>query len=279
MSVGVDIGRVGDVVAGSLQPSDEVDLPVQEASVASVGVRSIEGHPHCARRPRERVRTGAVVVVEALPRRAIIRVVVVGLVRRHALLIEQVGGPRIVADHEVDVVLIGLRIREQDQVDSVGPRRRHGEGVTRRPSTLHQTGAGVDWTGRLRTSGERPDPLHEPGALPLIPADSIDVHGEQLGGIHGDIKRDRFTFVHAGRRSVSLDLFVDVASSVITRSPKLPLICPRLLVLEDNRVVGGGRSRRGADRQTTREQQHERKGRHHSARHSRSSCRCRLGRT
>src|SRR5207247_9914170 len=195
----------------------------------------------------------AVIFVEAFAA-AIVRVVVICLESRNALLVEQVGNARVVSDHEVDVVLVVLRIREQYEVDPGGPGRWHRERVTRHPRALDKSRAGVDGTGGLLTPTDRPNPLHETAAQALIPADSIDVHRVRLGGIHADIERDRFTFVHAGRRGVALDLFAHIVSRLIARSRELPLIGARLLVLEDNRVSGGRRSRSGADRETERKE-------------------------
>src|SRR5439155_3093574 len=85
VGVCVDVRRVAHIVAGPLEPPYEVDLPGQEASITSVRVGSVERDFYCLLTPRDCVGTGAVVCVEALAGRAIVRVVVVCLVCRYAL--------------------------------------------------------------------------------------------------------------------------------------------------------------------------------------------------
>jgi hypothetical protein len=80
VGVRVDVCRIRHVVAGALEPSDEIDLPVDKESEARVRQRPIEGHLDGSRLPGDRVRPVAAVVIEALARAAVVGIVVVRLV-------------------------------------------------------------------------------------------------------------------------------------------------------------------------------------------------------
>ena len=205
IEVRIDIGRVGDVVAGSLGPADEVDIPVEELRGAVVGVGPIKGHFHSPHRTRHSVGPITVVLVETLARPVVIGIVVIGLVGRHRLLIEKGGRPA-VPDHEDDVVLIARRIGEQRQVDAARPVAGDGQGITGRPVTGDQPGGRIGRTGGLRDPGKRAGVESEATAEAAVPAHPINVDGVGLRGIDGDIQGEAAALGDAGGGGIALDL-------------------------------------------------------------------------
>src|SRR5665213_2092437 len=104
----------------------------------------------------------AVVIVEALAGTVVVRIVVIGLVGVDSLYIQQVGMTRVVANYEMDVVLVVIRVCEQCKIYARGPGRRHRDCGTRTPSALNQARAGICRTSRLLRSCYRSNRLHEP---------------------------------------------------------------------------------------------------------------------
>src|SRR5206468_6985476 len=66
--VGIDVRRVGNVVALLLQPGDVIDFVVEKATLAG-GERPVEGHLDRASRPERGSGRRAVELVQALARR------------------------------------------------------------------------------------------------------------------------------------------------------------------------------------------------------------------
>src|SRR5207302_5308657 len=89
IAVGINIGRVAEVVPRPLDPAYEVDLPVEEIAIAVAGVGAIERDLRCLRASSHRRGSVAVEPVQTLPRAAVTWVVVVSLVCIDRLLVEQ----------------------------------------------------------------------------------------------------------------------------------------------------------------------------------------------
>ena len=231
--VSVDVGRVTYVIPRSLEPAHEIDLPGQESSVTRAPIRPIERDLHRTRGRGQRRGSVAVVVVQAFAGGVVVRIIVVGLVGGHALLIQQIAAPAVVADDEADVIVVSLRVRQQNEIDAGRPGGRDDECERGRPPALNQPGARVSRAGRLLIPLQRCNPLHETAAFSLVPADPVDVHREGLGRVDGHEERDRFTFVDARRRGISLDLLVHVVAERV----KLPLVAAWPLILENDRIV------------------------------------------
>src|SRR2546426_1782218 len=70
-----------------------------------------------------------------------------------------------------------------------------------------------------------------------VPAYAVEVDGVGLRRVDGDVERDALVLVDAGRRCVPLDL---PGRIVGPQRPK-PAGGAGLLVLQDNRIVGGER--------------------------------------
>src|SRR5438094_668779 len=93
-------------------------------------------------------------------------------------------------------------------------------------------------------------------AQPPVPAHAVEVDRVGLRRVDGDVERDALVLLDAGRRCVPLDLPGRV---VPPRRPE-PAGGAGLLVLQDNRIVGGERrARRGRSRPDEQAEQ----GRHH----------------
>src|SRR6266571_7987559 len=82
-------------------------------------------------------------------------------------------------------------------------------------------------------------------ALPRVPAHAVEVDRVGLRRVDGDVERDVLVLVDAGRRCVSLDL----PGRIVGMQRPEPATGAGLLVLQDNRIVGGERrARRGRSR-------------------------------
>src|SRR5512135_1712100 len=123
----INTGRVDNVVARSLQPVDKEDLHRQEIAVTIVLVWPIEGDLDCAWSTCQGIGPKAVVIIEALASYAIVRIVVIGLIGSHRLLVEQIRDALIVTHDENDIGLVVLRVSKQGEVDAARPRVRHGK--------------------------------------------------------------------------------------------------------------------------------------------------------
>src|SRR5882724_8568570 len=121
----VDISRVTHVVTGPFQPTNEVIL-VLKFAIAVPSVRPVKRDLHCAGRAGDGVRPIAVVAVEALAGRTVVRLVVERLVGSDGLLVQDGRASRVVAHYEDDVVLVTVRPRELHEKHAAGPSRRHG---------------------------------------------------------------------------------------------------------------------------------------------------------
>src|SRR3981081_2727231 len=92
-----------------LHPADEWELPRKEGlakvrAAAIAPVRPVERDLRSGSGSSHRRRTIAVERVEALAGAAVIGIVVVGLIGRHRLLVDQGGDPPVVAHEKHDVV-------------------------------------------------------------------------------------------------------------------------------------------------------------------------------
>src|SRR5439155_15678164 len=169
IGVRIEIGRVGHVVPVSFKPPDELELPVGEVSGAVRRIWAIKRYFDGARVPGDRVRPVAVIGIEALARVAVIGIVVVRLIRHHALLVEE-GGRASVPDDEHHVVLVPHRIGEEREIDTAGPIAWDGQRIARSP------GAGDQSRGRVRQAGALLNPVEwayveeKATAQPAIPA-------------------------------------------------------------------------------------------------------------
>ena len=215
--MGIDVGRIGDVVARHLEPADELDLPVEELAATARRKRPVKGDLDRPGGAGDRVRAKAVVVVQALAGQSVVGVVVVRLVGIDPML-KQKGGRPGVADHEDYVVLVPAGIGEHHHVDAAGPVAGNGEAVGGGPVTGDQPGGGVDRTGRLRHPTQR-DVQPEPSAEPPIPSDSIEIHGVALRRIGGDEEVQGAALEHAVGRGIALDLLHRVVGDP---RPQLP---------------------------------------------------------
>ena len=231
----IDVGRVGDVIAGAFQPSHEVRLPFEELARAQPRVGPIEGNLDSLRAATNSGRSVAVVVIEAFASCTIVRIIVVGLVSGHALLIEQRRRAVIIAHDEDNVILVGLSIGEDRKIDAAGPGCGHAQDVTRRPVASDQSSCCIHRAARLLCTIEWPNVLQQTATKTLIPSDTINIDGEGLCRVDGDIESDRRSLVHARRRSIPFDL------SLRVRDPrcKLPTARTSLLVLDNNRIISG----------------------------------------
>src|SRR5437879_10724066 len=108
----IQISRVTDIVTVLLQPTNEVELVCEKLAAAVVIVGPVKRHLHSPGGSAYGVWPIAVEIVEALAGSMVIGVVVVRLIRRDTLLIQQFCVARIVADNEVDIILVALRVRE-----------------------------------------------------------------------------------------------------------------------------------------------------------------------
>ena len=111
----VDVGRVGHIIAGLLHPTDERVLPGEKGLAIDVAgaiplVGPVEGNLHGVLASAYRRRAIAVEGVEALAGGVVIRIVVVSLIGRYGLLVEEGGDSAVVANDKHDVVLIRLRV-------------------------------------------------------------------------------------------------------------------------------------------------------------------------
>ena len=135
----IDVGAVGDVIAVAFEPADVIGLPPEELSGTVAAVGPIKRHFDRPRLLGDRGGAIAVKAVQALPRGAVVRVIVVGLVGADALLVAEGGGPAI-PDDEDDVILVAGGIGQQRHVDSGRPVGGDGQGVARTPATGDQAG-------------------------------------------------------------------------------------------------------------------------------------------
>ncbi len=241
--VRVDVGRVGYVVPFLLQPAHEFNLVGHEVvAVAVVRVRTIERHLRRGGAASHRVRTVALVVVEALASQTVVRIVVVRLIRGDRLLVEQIGHAVVVANGEHGVVAVALGIRQEGEIDSGRPRVLRRQRVGRRPAALDQSGRGVRRTGCLPDAAEGAGVGHQASAQALIPADPVDVDGVGLRRVDAHVERDVPALVDADGRRIALDLLGGVVRGTAPRD--LPVRRPGLEVLDHDRVVRGGGHRR-----------------------------------
>jgi hypothetical protein len=254
--VGVDVGRVRDVVAVLLEPADEIDLPVEELSRSVRRVWAVERDLDRARISGDRVGAVAVVRVQALAGGAIVRVVVVGLVGGDRLLVKE-GRRASVLDHEDHVVLVALRIGEERDVSSGGPIAGDGQGVAGTPVAGDEPGGGIGRAGRLLRAVEGADMQAKAAAQASVPADAIEVDGVRLRRVDRDVERDVLVLEDAGRRGVALDLTGGVIGLLRADEPRA---CTRLLVLRDDGVGGGHRRRHPTDRGRAAEDEREQHG-------------------
>ena len=246
IGVRVDLGRVGHVVPGSLEPPDELELPVGEVSGAVGRVGAIKRHVDSAPVPGDRVRPVAVVGIETLARLAVIGVVVVRLIRHHALLVEE-RRRAVVPDDKHHVVLVTRRIREERKIHAAGPVARDGQDIARNPA------AGDQSRGRVRQARALLEPVEwarvetKATAQPGVPTHAKDINRVRLSRVDRHVEGDALVLLDARRRRISLDLPVRVVGDQPRREP--PRRRARQLVLDNDRIVGGeGRDRRGHDR-------------------------------
>src|SRR5436190_6578954 len=75
----VDVRRVTDVIARSLEPADEIDLQGRESAVTPAPIRTIERNLDGARRRGQRRGSVAVVVVQAFSGRVVVRIIDPGI--------------------------------------------------------------------------------------------------------------------------------------------------------------------------------------------------------
>ena len=99
----------------------------------------------------------------------------------------------------------------------------------------------------------------EAPAQPPVPTDPRDIDRIGLGWVDGDVERDALVLVDARRRRKSFDLLVQV---VRERPRPHPGIGTGLLILQDNRIVGGLRHDRPA---STRHDRYQRECEHTAA--------------
>ena len=148
--VGVDVGRVRDVVPLRLHPPDHRVLEV-EVLACAVRVLRVEGPVERHLRRRRVVVAGpAPVVVEAQPAPLVVR-----LVRRDARLEVDRLRATVVPDDEEDVARAPVRSGEAREVDAGHPVRRDVERRRLRPVLArHHAGGGVRRRNRLVDTGE-----------------------------------------------------------------------------------------------------------------------------
>ena len=207
--MGVDVGGVGDVKAGLLEPADQLNLPAEELALAVAGVRPVEGDLDGTGGPRDGVGPVAVELVEALAGQPVIRIVVVRLVGVDPLLVEKRRRPS-VADREVHVVLPAAGIGQHRQVDAAGPVTADGEAVARRPPARDHAGAGIGNAGRLGGPVERPVVQAQPASQSAVPADAVDIDRVGLGRVDRYEEAEAAARHHAHGGGIALDLAVDV---------------------------------------------------------------------
>ena len=253
--MGIDVGRIGDVVARHLEPPDELDLPVEELTATAGRERPVKGDLDRPGGAGDRGGAKAVVVVQALAGQSVVGVVVVRLVGVDPML-KQKGGRPAVSDHEDDVVLVTAGIGQHHHVDAAGPVAGNGEAVGGGPVTGDQPRGGVDRTGRLRYPTQR-DVQPKPSAQPAIPADPIEIHGVVLRRIGGDVEVQGVALEHAGCRGIALDLLHRVIGDP---RPQLPPRGAGLLILGDDGIGGGQRGPDGGGQHGGDQPQHERRG-------------------
>ena len=244
--VGVDVGRVRHVVAGLLDPADEADLPREDgltpvSSGAVAVVRPIERDLRRVLASGDRRRAKAIERVETFAGRVVIGVVVVRLIGRHGLLVEEGCGPAVVADGEHDVVLVVLRVGQQREIDATGPRGLGGQCVARRPLALDHARGRVGRARGLLDTAERADVLHQARAQPLVPPEPIDVDRVRLCGVDTHVEGDVLTLVDARGGRIALDLAIGIRRP---HTADLPLARPGLLILDHDGIVLGRRRRR-----------------------------------
>src|SRR5439155_26947713 len=103
----VEVGRVGDIIAGVLQPAHEVQLPLQElARTGPLGIGPIEGNLHSPGSATDGSRSVAIVLIYAFAGCIVVWVVIVGVVSSQALLVKQLRYPVVIALDEDNVVVV-----------------------------------------------------------------------------------------------------------------------------------------------------------------------------
>ena len=242
--MGVDICGIGDVVAGTLQPSDVVHLPVEEVPGPVVAcVRPIKGDLDRPGRSQPEVgrRTAALVQALAGDRLAlsldgVVGKVVVRLIGGHALLVQQVGSPSIVTHREYDVALVLLIVGQLGEVNTAGPILRNGQVVARRPLAGDQAGDPIHRALRLHRAWLRRDVHHEPSAEALVVPDSVDIDPVALHGIDGHEERQAFAHIGTRRRRVAADLQRNIVGRLAGDLP---------VGGSQSRILDGDRVRRG----------------------------------
>ena len=237
--VRVDVGRIGHIVAGPLEPADELHLPDEELPVPAPGVRPIEGHFHRAPVAPYRVGPVAVVRVQALAVNSIIGIVVICLVGRDALLIEE-GRRTSVAHHEVHVILIPRGIGQLHHVDTAGPVLGDGHRVARRPAAGDHSGGCVRNAWLLPGSVKWADVEAQTTSQASVPAHSINIHRIGLRRVDRYVKADGLVLADTRGGRVALDLAIGVIRRVEPRT--LPSAGSGLLILGNDRVIGGLRA-------------------------------------
>ena len=259
VSVDVDVGGVGHVVALLLDPAQKGVLPsggtgrVAHAQKLS-GARAAAGfrlrRVGTIERDAERAPSEAVEVVEALPAPVVVR-----LPSIHGALDEDRGAPggrsgpaAGFAHDEGDECLLSVggagEAREIDAADPIGTDR---NAAGHRPAALDQPVV----TPRF---GDRPQaPLHrsklEDAAGPLAPVPAHPEHVDrEPGGSGADMEPEGLTRLDAGRLGVTLDLVLHGGV------PKLPRSGSGALVLQRNGALRGvGQGPPGRHREPDRE--------------------------
>ena len=209
IGMGIDVGRVGHVVAVVLQPADELDIPAEDEAGAVVGEGSVKRYLDGTPGPGHRVGPVAVVLVQTLAGQLVVWVVVVSLGRVDALLVEEGRRPAVTDDEDHEILVAG-GIREHRQIDTAGPIAGNGQAVAGRPAAGDQTGGGIRRASGLRTAVKRTGVEAQAAAPPAIPTDAVEINGVGLGRVDGDVEREVAALEHAGGRAIPLDLPVHV---------------------------------------------------------------------
>ena len=169
-------------------------------------VGPVEGNLHGVLASAYRRRAIAVEGVQALAGGVVIRIVVVSLIGRYGLLVEEGGDSAVVANGKHDVVLELLRVGQECDIDSAGPRGLGRQSIGGRPLAFDHSRRRVCGASGLQRAVERADVLHQAPAQPLVPTHPIDVDRIGLRRVDAHIKSDVLALVDADRRCVPLDL-------------------------------------------------------------------------
>jgi hypothetical protein len=259
VSVRVEIGNVGNVVAFLLQPERERKFPEQKFAGAVADRPVVDRQPikRDAVRPVEahviadaRVPPVALVIIQAAPRGpAIVRL------PRHVRALEEKVRLALIANDEDDVSL-GLRRGDLEfaEIDATRPILRNLQFVAHVPFAFDERLLSIIGS-RLRLACEPARAMHQASAFAAVVAHAIKIDLERRRRFRADEDLQRLACFDARLRAIAFDALLAFPQIVPARSDDLvvveqqPIRAALLPVLADDRIFRAERAGRSRGNQ------------------------------